>query len=66
MAPELCDYYDHASNTFDFVQYFEDDDVYIEESKAKRIRQEHGDEKPVYTRNRGPRKEVQEKLTKPS
>lgn len=56
-APELCDYYDHASNTFDFVKYFEDDDVYIKESTAKRIRQKNGDEKPVYTRNRCPRKE---------
>jgi len=57
LPPELSDYYDHASDTFDYIRYFEDDEEYIKESTAKRICQENVNEKPVYTRNRGPRKD---------
>ena len=56
MHPDLSDYYDHARNTFDYIQYFEDDEEYIKESTANRIRQENVDEKPGI--------EVQEKTTK--
>ena len=58
MPPELSDYYDHASNTFNYIQYFEDDEEYIKESTAKRIRQY------MWTRNQYiPGIEVLEKTT---
>lgn len=55
--PDIADYYDAGSKTFNLPKFYEDDEEFIRQSKIKRIRENDTDPKPIYTRNRGPRKD---------
>ncbi len=57
LPPDLFDYYDDGSKTFNLLKFFEDDEEYLKQSKLKRTRANEVDPKPTYTRNRGPRKD---------
>jgi hypothetical protein len=53
----MVDYYEAGTKSFNLPKFFEDDEDYIDQCKLKRNREKEADSKPIYTRNRGPRKD---------